>query len=181
MKLDLIIGPMFSGKSTELIRRINIAKMISNHVFVVSHVSDTRYAKGKICTHNHVTEYCHSHSELKPFLNDPQFIKATHVFIEEGQFFKDLEDFVIEAVEGYKKQVTVSALDGTYQRKPFMNVLNLVPFADHVTRLQAICVHCKDGTPAPFSKRITNIDAPDILVGGAKEYESVCRKHFISA
>lgn len=185
MKLELIVGPMFSGKSSELIRRIRIARLIHTNdadILVVSHSSDTRYAREKIATHNNVQEDCVSLDSLAPLLRCERFKAASNIFIEEGQFFQDLETFVKEAVEKYHKNVTVSALDGTFLRKPFHQVINLIPFADDVSHFKAICMMCKDGTPAPFSM-LRNVKchsiSGDIHVGGAEDYISVCRKHFI--
>jgi thymidine kinase len=80
-------------------------------------------------------------------------------------------------VEKHKKHVIVSGLDGTYERKPFIEVLKLIPIADEVIRLNALCIRCCNGTLASFSKRIvqdTNIE----LVGGTESYIPVCRSCF---
>lgn len=198
-KLELIIGCMFSGKSSELIRRVRQHRLLGRNIVVINHASDVRYGTGlKITSHDMEEEHALACKSLESISDNPEYLRAHTVFVDEGQFFSDLREFVVRAVELDGKTVVVSALDGNYKREPFMNVISLVPFADEVLRLNALCVVCKDGTPAAFSKRIK---APDsvvgdieqggvhahvhdsndtcVLVGGADMYMSVCRKHYI--
>lgn len=178
-KLDMIIGPMFAGKTSEVIKRIRQAKLLSKTYLIVNHIFDTRYGNDHIVTHDAVKEKCKSLDRLAPLMQDPNFTRAEMVFIEEAQFFEDLEEFAVTAVEEHGKHVIVSALDGDYQRKPFMNVSLLMPFADEITRLSALCMQCKDGTRAPFTKRVVT-DTHKVLVGSMNEYVSVCRKHYVN-
>eukprot|EP00698_Gefionella_okellyi_P022423 TRINITY_DN7430_c0_g1_i2.p1 TRINITY_DN7430_c0_g1~~TRINITY_DN7430_c0_g1_i2.p1 ORF type:complete len:150 (+),score=31.34 TRINITY_DN7430_c0_g1_i2:263-712(+) len=94
--------------------------------------------------------------------------------IDEGQFFPDIVDWAEEqANKG--KAVIVAALDGTFQRKPFGSVLDLIPLAEAVTKLTAVCINCHQ--PAAFSKRIGSETAVEVI-GGAEKYVSVCRACF---
>jgi len=177
--LEVIMGCMFSGKSTELINRIRKHKIIGSRIKVINHVSDTRYKKDAVMTHNMEQETALCVSDLMP-LKTSDWYSDTHViFIEEGQFFADLYDFVVEAVDNDKKHIIVCGLDGDYLRDPIGQILRLVPFADKVMRLEALCAVCRDGTAAPFSKRLHKSTAQQ-LIGGMNEYSPVCRKHYMA-
>lgn len=92
--------------------------------------------------------------------------------IDEGQFFPDLIDFC-ESFANSGKIVVVAALDGTYQRKAFGEIMNLVPLAENVIKLNAICMRCFKN--ASFTKRISDEKAVEII-GGTDKYMSVCRQ-----
>jgi thymidine kinase len=179
-RLEMIIGPMFSGKTTELIRRIRFAKLIGKRVLVISHCIDTRYSKDNtIISHDAIQETCVKVDKLSQIAPMQSYKDANMIFIEEAQFFEDLDDFTRTCVERDGKSVVLSALDGDYMRRPFQHVVNLIPFAENVRKMNAICMKCRDGTLASFSKRLVN--GGTILVGGVNEYMSVCRKHFIDS
>jgi len=95
--------------------------------------------------------------------------------IDEGQFFPDIRWAELMANSG--KVVLIAALDGTYQRKPFENIMNLIPLAENVTKLSAVCMNCFG--EASFSKRITEEQSLEVI-GGADKYMAVCRDCFHS-
>jgi thymidine kinase len=104
--------------------------------------------------------------------------------VEEGQFFEDLVQFVLTAVETHGKNVVVVGLDGDAHRKPFGKILDLIPLADEVQRIYALCKLCGDGTPARFTSAVsvavsdaTSDGKPN--VGSAESYRPLCRKHFL--
>ena len=144
-RLELIIGNMFSGKSTELIRRINREKSINKKILVINYADDNRYATNAIATHDQLKV---TSLKLK-MLNDfninfiPQY---DSFFIDEGQFFPDLYDFVKRLVETFKKHVVVSGLDGDANRNTFGDMIKLIPICDTVDKLHAYCNKCNDGT-----------------------------------
>ena len=181
--LELYIGPMFSGKSTMLIRKANIFKSIGKKVFAINHSFDTRYANKKIITHDKLSIDCIMVSNLETILKNDEYRKAfldsDIVCTEELQFFTSLQ-FIKDAVEKYNKKVIATGLDGDYQRKAFPSILEIIPFCDTVTKLQGFCKMCSDGTPGIFTKRIVKNDST-ILVGGSESYICVCRKHFSSS
>lgn len=176
MSLELIIGCMFSGKSTEMIKRIRKYKLLEKQMLIVTHSSDMRYGTSAIISHDKIQEPAVSTQCLHELFLYDVYEKATHIFIEEAQFFDDLFDFVKYAVEKDNKHIFVTGLDGNYKKEPFRQIVDLIPFADEVTKLSALCVLCKDGTKASFSKRITR-STEILLVGGSDSYISVCRKH----
>eukprot|EP00697_Spironema_sp_BW2_P011544 gnl/Spiro4/27264_TR13563_c0_g1_i1.p1 gnl/Spiro4/27264_TR13563_c0_g1~~gnl/Spiro4/27264_TR13563_c0_g1_i1.p1 ORF type:complete len:184 (+),score=39.21 gnl/Spiro4/27264_TR13563_c0_g1_i1:53-604(+) len=171
-EIQIIFGPMFSGKSTELIRRIRRQTVANRKCLVIKYKADTRYSEDALGTHDRQTWDawpCSSLSEVEGHIAEFDVIG-----IDEGQFFPDVVSFS-EAAANSGKTVIIAALDGTYQRKPFGNVLDLVPLAEEVIKLRAICHFCF--REAAFSKRIgqeTEIE----LIGGADKYVAVCRECF---
>lgn len=181
-RLEVIMGCMFSGKSSELIKRIRKQELLGKRILVINHAKDARYSlvengHNVVCSHDLVKVNAVAMTNLQEALD----ICGSYdiVFVDEGQFFHDLHVVCMELVETIGKHVVVSALDGTYERKPFEQVMMLVPFADDVIRLNALCIMCKDGTSAAFSKRIVNAGETDEFVGGIESYVSVCRRHFV--
>lgn len=181
--LDLILGCMFSGKSTELIRRIRMRRLLQDPMLVFTHASDTRYGNaGSIASHDLDREQALPLQRLAAAFEHPGFAACKAVFIEEAQFFEeeDLVTSVLAMVEQHGKGVVVCALDGDFRRQPFSHVLRLIPLADTVVKLRALCLFCKDGTPAAFSKRLDEAaDDAVVRVGGAESYASVCRTHYL--
>ena len=169
---------MFSGKSTEMVKQIRSIRLLEETYICINHRCDDRYGVDKIVTHDRISEDAYCITELLPVLTTTVFLDAKFIFIEEGHFFKDLAGFVIESVNKYSKHVVVSGLDGDYKQEPFVNITRLLPFADDVIKLKALCLLCKDGTSAPFSKRIVK-NTDEFLVGGTEAYVSVCRKHLV--
>lgn len=175
-KLELIIGPMFSGKSTELIRRIKLLQIIDKKVLVIKPVIDSRYNQNKITSHNYESVECIVINKLDDILEDE--LKQYHaIVIDEGQFFTDLVPTVTKWINNYDIDIIVGGLDGDFQRQPIGTILNLIPHADKCYKLSSLCNMCKNGTEAPFSFRLVN-SSDKILVGGSESYIPVCRKHF---
>ena len=176
--LLLILGCMFSGKSTELIRLIREFKFIEKNILVIKHCSDDcRYAESKICTHDQQKENCLSLGELETIENNQVYQEAEIVFIEEAQFFNGLSEFIKKGMEEKKKSFIIAGLDGDFKREPFGEILSLIPYSNKVTKLNALCKFCKNGTEAPFTKRLSR-STKQHLVGGEEEYASVCRFHY---
>lgn len=171
----MIIGPMFSGKSTEIIRRIRLLKHINKRVLVVKPQIDDRYISDKITSHNYETADCIVISSLEELdINDYDCI-----IIDEGQFFNDLKENVINWVDNLNKDVVIGGLDGDFKRQPIGQILELIPYSDKCIKLNSLCNICKDGTEALFSHRIVN-SKDSIFVGGAESYIPVCRNCFLS-
>ena len=177
-RIELIIGCMYSGKTSEIMRRIQMYKTLNIPVAIYTHSSDTRYVEsGNISTHNRACISAHPVTNLTNIRNLENYRNARVVFIEEAQFFADLFDIVMDCVNIDHKTVIVSGLDGDFQMKPFEQIVKLIPCAETVTKLNALCKICGDGTLASFSKRIVNCQDRE-LVGSDGVYEAVCRKHF---
>lgn len=99
-------------------------------------------------------------------------LKACVIGIDEGQFFPDTVEFC-EEMANLGKTVIVAALDGTFQRKAFGNILNLVPLAESVVKLHAVCMQCYK--EAAYTKRI-GAEKELEVIGGADKYQAVCRR-----
>lgn len=180
-QLNLILGPMFSGKSTALIQNIRKFGALKYDMIIVKPDIDSRYTIDEICTHNLDKEKCKilGLDELKTIKDMEEYKTTRLILIEEGQFFKELYTLVKDMVDKDHKIVIVSGLNGDSNRDNFGDIHKLIPHADEITFLKALCIKCKDGTPAIFSKKISE-DHQLISIGGSNKYEAVCRKHFLS-
>jgi len=180
--LELIIGPMFSGKSSELIRIANRYKSIGKKILAVNHTINNRYETNNISTHDKNTlNDCIITDNLENIKNTNDYINAEIILIEELQFFKNAYEFIINAVDIDNKIVIAAGLNGDFKRQPFGDILKLIPHAEKITNLSALCKRCGDGTSAHFNKILKNIDqnSGQIIIGSDDKFESVCRKHYI--
>ena len=175
MSLKLILGCMYSGKTTEILRIVNSLKHINEKPIIIKPKIDDRYSLDKICTHNKQEYECQTIEDLSEFQN-PFHVK--YIIIEEAQFFNNLYDFVLKQVDRYGKNVIVVGLDGDSDRKNFGDIHKLLPICDDIIKLKAYCSICKDGTIGIFSKRISD-KKDQILVGSDDDYIAVCRKCYI--
>jgi thymidine kinase len=185
-QLHVIIGPMFSGKTTELIKRLRRYSAIGKNVLVINSSKDTRNENNVIMTHTKETldaiktEFLTKTSEKNTinFLNIQKPRMAYHhnvIGIDEAQFFEDLIPFVKQKVnDGFI--VVVAGLIGDFEQKPFGHILELLPLCDTITHLKSYCTVSKDGTLAPFTKRIVDSKEQE-LVGADDMYTAVCRKY----
>ena len=190
MSLELIIGPMFAGKSSALQSIVRRRKAIGWNVLVVKHTVDVRYLEPSSTENNvvinHDNQACPAiaRDSLLGLIELDVFRDARLIIVEEGQFFTDIVSFVLEAVETHGKDVVVVGLDGDAHRKPFGKILELIPLADEVQRLFALCKLCGDGTAARFTCAVDSKTAAATLggkpnVGGEDSYMPLCRKHFL--
>lgn len=179
MSLEVVLGPMFSGKSTYALSYIRRQNAIGKKVVVIKPDIDNRYSQDSVLvTHNHEQSPCimwNVNEPLNPMTSDVR--NADCIVLEEAQFFKGLKDFVMYTLESYKKNILLVGLDGDALQSPFGDILHCIPMATHVTKLCAFCRYCKDGTLAPFTRRICQNTSQQIDVGGSEKYESVCLKH----
>jgi len=179
-RLEIILGPMFSGKSAELIRNINRYECIGKNILTVTHIIDQRYGHGVISSHNKIQKKSISLHELNSVLETKDYKECDIIIIEEGQFFNDLKSFVVRATDVDEKHVIVAGLSGDFRREPFGQILELIPLAEQITKLSAFCKLCNDGTPGDFSKRIEVDIDQQTLVGNENYYVAVCRKHYLN-
>lgn len=165
MSLELITGPMYSGKSTELIRRILHLKNIGMRCCVINHSNDTRVQGNFIQTHDG--------KKLPAFKTDDILLVRVKdydaVAIDEGQFFSNLKIAVRLMLEK-KKHVIVAGLNGDYKQNAFGEIHELISMANDITFKKAVC---KCGVPAAFTKRL---DQTTDLVSVHSKYIAVCRR-----
>jgi thymidine kinase len=190
--LQLIIGPMFAGKTTALLGIMKRYKFIGYNSLIVTHASDTRYSTdaGSIVSHDKDSLTAHPVRELMPLRNEQAYKDTNVIAIEEAHFFPDLYEFVLAALEEDNKNVICVGLNGDYLRKPIGQISQLIPLADEVVKIDALCAHCKHPRPGLFTLRRqnhnnnnnnnTNSQPEQILVGGSETYEAVCRAHYLA-
>ncbi|KAG2321466.1 hypothetical protein Bca4012_055438 [Brassica carinata] len=169
--IHVIMGPMFSGKSTSLLRRIKSEISLGRSVAMVKSSKDTRYAKDSVVTHDGIGFPCWALPDLMSFpgiFGQDAYNKLDVIGIDEAQFFGDLYEFCCKVADDDGKTVVVAGLDGDYLRRRFGAVLDIIPIADSVTKLTARCEVCGQ-----------TCDTKTELIGGADVYMPVCRKHYI--
>ena len=174
MVLTIIMGNMFSGKTSELIRRLKRLKVIKKKILVINSAKDTRSPDEVLKSHDNVTFECHKVYDLFDIIDTDEFERADIIAIDEAQFFPDLKKFV-ECSLSVGKSVIIAGLDGDSSQRKFGELIDCIPLASEVTKLSALCMRCKDGTSGPFTKRTANNKEIE-LVGGRDMYMAVCDK-----
>ena len=178
MSLEIYMGPMFSGKSTALLNIIKRNNYMRLSTFCLTSDLDLRYnSDSSITTHTNESYPAHSTKNLNDMKSHPEYTTAHSIIIEEAQFFSDLKDFVLNAVEVDGKHVICAGLDGDSERKPFGQILDLIPYSNFVTKLNANCTRCQERALFTFRKRGETTE--QVLVAGADKYEALCRKHYL--
>ncbi|XP_010540833.1 PREDICTED: thymidine kinase a isoform X2 [Tarenaya hassleriana] len=179
-EIHVVVGPMFSGKTTTLLRRMLSERNNGRRIAVIKSDKDTRYAKESIVTHNGEKMPCWALANLSSFRQKfglDAYDELDVIGIDEAQFFGDLYEFCREAADNDGKTVVVAGLDGDYLRRSFGSVLEIIPLADTVTKLTARCEVC--GERAHFTLRKTQ-ETETQVIGGADVYMPVCRRHYLS-
>jgi thymidine kinase len=175
--LEVITGPMFSGKSEELIRRLTRARIGRQRVACFKPDIDLRYHRTSIASHSSQTHEAMTVTtveELRAALF-PQLAAIEVVGIDEVQFFSpEIIPLTLELI-ALGKRVLMAGLDTTFANEPFGPVPNLMALADKVTKLSAVCMIC--GQPAIHTQRLGQSQEL-VVVGAAGLYEARCRLHF---
>ena len=178
-RLDIVLGCMASGKSTELLRRVQRYRLAGKRVFVITYRDDTRYSTaGEVCTHNLLRESATAIGADELFTTLDAARQHDVCAIDESQFLRHLVDFVDTLLKA-GVSVLVSGLDGTFQRRRFGETLDLIPLCDSILKLTAVCGRCREAD-AIFT-RMRNESAysgGDVCVGGLDMYTPVCRRCF---
>lgn len=180
--LEVITGPMFAGKSEELIRRIRTLSYAKKSIVCFKPAIDDRYAKEEIASHAGnmwEAKAVKDVSEIKEFLKDKKY---DIVGIDEVQFFSSEIIQLIDELINQDTRVIVAGLDLDFRGEPFGVMPTLLAKAEFVTKLTAACKIC--GEAATRTQRIINgkpalYDSPIILVGAKDSYEARCHKHHI--
>jgi len=176
--LELILGPMFAGKTSYLLDKIKYFDDQNESYLVIKHQIDDRYNSTMITSHNKKTHDCIPLEQLSK-LSEEIIKSVENIIIDEGQFFSDLYVEVLKLVETYHKKVFVAGLEGDYQRKWFNDyqLAKLIPICDNIVKLSGQCSFCNNHSL--FNKRIVNSNQ-QILVGSNDIYKPVCRNHFLN-
>ena len=172
--IEVICGPMFCGKSEELIRRVRRATIAHQRVAVFKPDIDNRYALNAVMSHSKVSVTALSVHNLTALM---EVVHSSHdpevVAIDEAQFLGDDLAARCNILANEGRRVLVAGLDMDYEGKPFDNMAELMARAEEVTKLSAICLAC--GEPATRSFRKT-AGTERVEIGDAKVYEARCRK-----
>ncbi|MEQ9285687.1 MAG: thymidine kinase [Cyclobacteriaceae bacterium] len=171
--IEVICGSMFSGKTEELIRRMNRAVIARQKVEIFKPAVDTRYHESKVVSHNENS----IRSTPVQFANDILLLVGdSHVVgIDEAQFFDQEIVNVSRKLANKGKRVIVAGLDMDFKGQPFGPMPGLMAIAEFVTKVHAICVKC--GGVASYSFRLANSESK-VMLGESETYEARCRKCF---
>jgi len=172
--IEVICGPMFSGKSEELIRRLRRARIARKRVQVFKPAIDVRYSENEIVSHADVRMKSEVVSGAGQIIDRLDW-RAEVVGIDEANFMgEDLIDIAGRLADS-GKQVIVAGLDTDFLGRPFPPIPDLLALAESITKTLAICIRC--GNPAKHTQRL--VDSGDlIVVGAAGMYEARCRRCF---
>ncbi len=174
--IEVICGSMFSGKTEELIRRLNRARIARQRVEIFKPSVDTRYDEANVVSHDE------SSITSTPVLASTQILIYANdvdvVGIDEAQFFDDELVSVCNKLAGSGIRVIVAGLDMDYTGKPFGPIPALMATAEYVTKVHAICMHC--GNLANYSFRKT-ADEKLVVLGETESYEPLCRECYQKA
>lgn len=178
LSITTIIGPMFSGKTTELIKLMNRHILAKQKCIVIKHKIDTRFVPlnvEEIRTHEGII---FNKCKVIYFdkLTDAEYTLVSGynvVGIEEGFFFDNINEFC-NRLANANIHTIVSSIESSYKQEPFMNILNLVSMSEKVIKLNGICMECNKNDS---SFTISKVPIDDkFLVGSEDSYKAVCRK-----
>jgi thymidine kinase len=180
--LEVITGPMFSGKTDELIRRLRRARIAHQKVQVFFPALDTRYSGYE---YGKLTSHAGAEFDASPVRAAEEILHAVEdgtsiVAIDEAQFFDDDILPAVARMVGSGLRVIVAGLDTDFRGEPFGPMPFLMAEAERLDKLQAICMVC--GEPASRTQRLINgkpalIHDPVVVVGASELYEARCRAH----
>ncbi|MBU1220663.1 thymidine kinase [Myxococcota bacterium] len=172
--LEVIAGPMFSGKTEELIRRLRLAMYARQRVVVFKPALDDRFSSSEIVSRNQMKLESISCADTSEILQISE--SKDVVGIDEAQFFDESIVEIAERLAAMKKRVIIAGLDLDFRAVPFDNVSRLMASAEYVTKTLAICMQC--GNPASRSQRLAGKGSERIVVGDVESYEARCRRCF---
>lgn len=172
--IEVVVGPMFSGKSEELIRRLRRAEIARQRVQIFKPAIDSRFAANEIVSHSGLGIPSDNVSKAPEILEKLQ-PRTEVVGIDEAQFLGEELVEVCTKLANLGKRVIVAGLDTDYRGRPFEPMPRLLAVAEEITKLLAICVRC--GNPAVHTQRM--VESEELIVVGASDsYEARCRRCF---
>ena len=177
-KIEVICGPMFSGKSEELLRRLKRATIAKRPYQLFKPATDTRYSETEVVSHSGQKLDCTPTHNPYDIL---QNIKngTTIVAIDEAQFFDESVVTVALQLAEQGLRVITAGLDMDSRGTPFGSMPQLLAIAENVTKLTAVCEVCGDA--ATHSHRLDHCETSQVLLGEKDSYEARCRDHWSPA
>jgi thymidine kinase len=171
--IEVVCGCMFSGKTEELIRRLNRARYATQRVVVFKPSVDVRYADAEVVSHSAYRFPCipvDTASDMLAKVGDAQVVG-----IDEAQFFDNDIVAVANRLADDGRRVVIAGLDQDYLGRPFEPIPQLLAVAEYIQKTLAVCMVC--GAPADRSQRLVNRDS-QVLLGATETYEARCRLHW---
>ncbi len=180
-RVEVIAGPMFAGKTEELLRRVRRAAIAGQRVVVFSHSLDTRAGDGRIASHAGLDAPSRAVESAEEIASAVEAGEYDIVAIDEAQFFGPPLERVVNDLAGAGLHVIVAGLDVTFLGRPFEPLPSLMAQAERVDKLTAVCSVC--GADAIFHARVARAGSADVNlvtenVGGRETYQALCRRHF---
>ena len=179
-ELHITVGPMFSGKTSALIDLYNKLKQEDVNVIAINYAEDKRYSENLLSTHDQVMISAINVMNLSNIMTSAvysaKYTNSKYILINEAQFFGDLYEFIINAVEKDRKCVYVYGLDGDFQRDKFGQLVDLIPYCNTITKLQSNCNFCQE--KAIFSHRLTGDKRQKVI--GSSNYVPLCRRCYLA-
>lgn len=181
-RLQVIAGPMFSGKSEELLRRVRRAKVAGLHMEVISHALDVRKGAGIVSTHAGLSIESRTATDVGHIWEVAGNRSLDLLAIDEAQFFGPELVPTVSRLLAEGTTVLLAGLCVRFDGEPFDPVPGLMALAEDVSKLTAVCSRC--GADAVFHQRSVPSVVDDAgavtaeLVGGAESYQALCRRHF---
>lgn len=174
-RLEVIIGPMFAGKTSELVKRILWQGYKNRRLMVFKPAFDSRFAEAEIVTHTNIRQPALSVPGSAEVVRRARAERAEHVFIDEIQFF---DDSLVDSVRALLRDgidVTAGGLDMDFEGRPFLNSAMLMAAADEVVKLRAYCAVCGRDAAKSFKKTGSR---DRVELGAADKYEPRCNEHW---
>jgi thymidine kinase len=176
-RVEVICGSMFSGKTEELIRRVNRALIAKLKVKIFKPALDTRYSDSAVVSHGKSSVEAFVVSAAADILANAQ--DADVIAIDEAQFFDEELPEICHHLADKGKRVIIAGLDMDFRGQPFGVMPVLLSTAEFVTKVHAICVRC--GNLAAYSHRLDSMNEETILLGETDRYEPLCRSCYKTA
>ena len=173
--IEVICGPMFSGKTEELIRRLVRAQIAKQRVAIFKPNTDNRFSEDYIVSHNQRKIKSIQVRQTNKILDYQD--KADVFGIDETQFFDTSIVQICRSLANSGKRVVVAGLEKDYLAQSFGSMPDLLVDAEYITKVNAICMKC--GDPANYSHRITP-EKKQVVVGETDKYEALCRRCYIN-
>ena len=184
--LKIYVGPMYSGKTTELIRNYNRFKKYKQIIidYDISNNNTNIINNSVLYNHNNEKINCYKTNNINIINNlyennDDLIQNVKYIHINEAQFFKDLKNVVINIIEKYNTNIYLYGLDGDFKRQKFGEIIDLIPYCDSIIKLNGVCNNCDNNSL--FSHRICDGDQQTIFNDELEnKYIPLCRKCFIN-
>lgn len=172
-RIEVITGPMFSGKSTELLRRLRLAQIARKRTAAFKHAADVRFSTDEIATHAEQRSWAMAISTPYEMLESWHARGAAVIGVDEAQFFETELVEVVEELAARGKRVIVAGLNQDSYGRPFGVMPDLLARADELFLARAVCMVCGGDATKTFRKPGT--DRGQVLIGAEGEYEARCR------